>query len=110
MLSGTGAIQAVGGPGSTWNGSTYDSVRWSGGGGGGSIAVVFGGTAVERDNILDGDLGSAMPGITCSDLSGTLSVTNGVGYEIVDPDDDAKPGTLVFLTVKPPSGTVIVVR
>jgi hypothetical protein len=44
-------------------------------------------------------------------FAGTLSVANGNGWSnINDPPNGAFPGTIVFITVPPPAGSVIWIK
>ena len=93
----------------TTQGGEGDSTH-GGGGGGGRIAVWWGMTALQRQALLaDPDNPAVLPKlVTASTLEtflGTATATNGLaGYT------PGVPGTVVFLTVPPPSGTLILVR
>ena len=84
----------------------------SGGGGGGRIAVWINASDADRAVILAGGIPSkATVGPTHFDFSGTTSVTNGVGWGVVnDPPNGATPGTVVFIFIPPPEGTVVTVK
>jgi len=93
----------------TFDGGTNGMLRANGGstdqsnggaGGGGRIAVWYNVPSERYAGIADG---SNMRHVIITDsyvrFTGTLSVTNGLGY-VNMPPDGATPGSLVFLTVK----------
>lgn len=72
-----------------------------GGGGGGRIAVWYAVPESERARILAGDMQRVSITNEYSEFPGTLSVTNGTSGA-----GNGEPGTIVFLTVTPPAGTM----
>lgn len=107
----TGAVTAVM---QTKGGASGDGT--CGGGGGGRIAVWHGVMSeTDRDYLLAGDDGSITASLivtnTIDSYLGTISVTNGAGYNSGDPAQYSQPGTAVFVSINyPPPGTVISFR
>jgi len=75
-----------------------------GGGAGGRIALWYSISDIERDKILQGDFQraiftNAIPGFLCS-----VNVNGGTGYS------NGPRGTVVFLTLAPLGGTVLLIE
>lgn len=96
--SGTGALSAKGGD----KGAVYTSL---GGGGGGRIAVWYSVPAEYAAGIAAGsNMKKAAVSDSHPDFLGATTRDGGTGY------NDGEPGTIVFITVPPPVGTIIVLR
>ena len=96
-FTGDGTVSTDGGDG----GSTS-----SGGGGGGRIAIHYRRTTpAELADIRAGMLDRVLITTTNPDFSGTLSVAGGEAGTF-----DGQPGTSLFLTVVPPTGTLFILR
>lgn len=75
-----------------------DGGAYAGGAGGGRIAIWYAVPDNYEQKIMDGDLQNVLAAESYSPFTGTVSVSNGTGYE------DGQVGSIVFLTVVPPSG------
>jgi len=82
---------------------------YGGGGGGGRIAVWYAVPTDKQATILAGENAGQTVSNDYSGFLGTTTVTNGLGWTNLPPDGAAS-GTIVFLTVPPPVGTLILVR
>ena len=94
----TGAAQAV----NTWAGA---------GGGGGLIAVWYGVRNEDRDRVVTGDMKRVKITTTHPVFLGTTTAAGGFdgsGGKLLATGGNA--GSVVFLTVLPPAGTVIMIR
>lgn len=101
-FGGSGELRADGGNG-------VESDR-GGGGGGGRIAVWYAVPAARVPGILDGsDMSNVEITETYGGFMGSVSADRGIGWDN-DPPNNAEDGTIVFLTIPPPRGTVLYFR
>ena len=99
---GTGLLSANGGKGGT-------AAKGGGGGGGGRVSVWVDVPESEEDRILAGDRKLVAVAQNWEDFTGTVSVAKGEnGQAAIVPQ--AEPGTIAFVSIIPPSETVIVIR
>lgn len=95
----------------------YNDDLLGGGGGGGRIAIWYAVPDGDRQRILDeSDMRRVSISTNHPDFFGTVSSTNGIGWAD-DPytgspvaGDFAQPGSIVFLTVDAPAGTLFLFR
>ena len=98
-FSGSGTLSANGGAG-------HAGVAGASGGGG-RIAVWYAVSEEDRVKVMGGYIGKAIITSSYTKFTGTVTATNGpYGYAGLP----AQPGTIVFLTVPPPIGTVIFLK